>query len=214
MSYCYDTEYLVAFHSGHGYLGSLLARLGRSSLALSLGVNTSSEGVFEAQGKNVHGENLDSEEDTGRLAVKQGSSKKAHSRAPVHGCAGDVEGEASHHLIHQDAKVVTKKGTRDAKSPGGRDDEDVSASQQRVSGGLDINRLEERMRGLLGDGGLEDVVTDHAQTEDCGGKRVASGVGATSEEVRQELVVILLTRDDVPEQRIEGDGACRDYILG
>jgi hypothetical protein len=44
---------------------------------------------------------------------------------------------------------------------------------------------------LLRDGGLEEVVAEDAEGEDGGGEGVAGGDGAPSEEVGEDLVVVL-----------------------
>jgi hypothetical protein len=48
---------------------------------------------------------------------------------------------------------------------------------------LDVDTIEERMRGLLGDGALVDVVADHAEGEDGGSEGIASDLGVSTKEL-------------------------------
>lgn len=158
------------------HLSLLLSGLSSGSLALPLGVDARSEGILEPQGQDVNDQHLKGQQNTSRLAVEQGASEEAHGRAPVHGRAGDVEGEAGDHLVHQDAKVVAEEGTSDTESPGRGEDEDVATCEERVGSGLDIDRLEQRVGGLLVNGRVVEPVTDKTQPEDGSSERIAGGV--------------------------------------
>lgn len=168
----------------------LLARFGRLTLALTFGVNPSSERVLEPQSNDVHDEHAESQRNTSRLAKDEGSPQKVHRRAPVHRGRCHVEGEARHHLVHQNAKVVAQEGARDAQAPRRRDDKDVADDEQGVSGSLRVQRLQERVRGLLGQGRLVQPIAEEAQREDGRGEGIAGRVGSAPEQPCQDLVVV------------------------
>lgn len=172
------------------FLFLLLARFGRLTLALTFGVNPSSERVLEPQGDDVHDEHADGQRNTSRLAKDEGGSQKVHRRAPVHRGRCHVEGEASHHLVHQDAKVVAQEGARDAQAPRRRDDKDVAEDEQGVSGSLRVQRLQKRVRWLLRQGRLVQPIAEEAQREDGHGEGIAGRVGSAPKQPGQDLVVV------------------------
>lgn len=64
------------------------------------------------------------------------------------------------------------------------------------------------MRGLLGYGTLEDEVADASERENGGGEGIASGAGATTEKVREELVVVFW----IPTQVSNGSLLWEDLV--
>lgn len=87
----------------------LLAGLLRSPFPLALGIYLRRERVLELEGYMVDDVDPCGQQDTSRLSEEQSGSEEAHRRAPVHGRAADIEGEARHHLVKQEAKVVTQE---------------------------------------------------------------------------------------------------------
>ena len=147
--------------------------------------------VLKRQCHQVYKDNPSRQQDTRRLSKQQRRTQEAHRATPVHRRTRHIEREPSDHLIHEDAEVVAQEGACDTEGPGGGDDEDVAARDEGVGGGLDGEGEEERVGTLLGDGGLEEVVAEDAEGEDGGGEGVAGGDGAPSEEVGEDLVVVL-----------------------
>lgn len=173
----------------------LLVATGLGPLALALGIDAGGEGVLELDGDNVDDEDVESQKDTGGLSVEQSAAEEAHGGTVVHGGAGDVEGEAGDHLVHQDAKVVTQEGASDAKLPCRRDNQDVSKSQESVGSVGDILALEGGVRWLVTEGTLVEEVADEAEREDGGGESVASFLGA-AKGTSDEVVTVLLAGND------------------
>lgn len=159
----------------------LLALLGRSPLALTLGINPSRKRILISQRNDIHNHHKKRQGNTSRLSVRKRSAQKAHRRAPVHRRRGHVEGKARHHLVHQDAAVVAQERSRNAQPPRRRDDEDHARAEERVSGNLREQRRQQRMRRLVLQGGLEERVADEAEREDCDCERIAGGVAVAAE---------------------------------
>lgn len=95
-----------------------LGGLFSSTLTFALGVDSRSERILKSQGDVVDKANPEGEQDTGGLAIPNCGSEEAASRASVHGRACHIEGEASHHLVQENAKVVTEERSSNAESPG------------------------------------------------------------------------------------------------
>ncbi len=170
----------------------LVLPLGRGTLPVPLGIDRGGEGVLVAQGDLVDDEDPGAQQDAGGLAVQQGGADEAGRRAIVHGGVGDVEGEAGDHVVHEDAKVVAEEGARDAERPRRRHHQDVAAGEQPVREPLDAVLVEGRVRRLLAQRALIQVVADEAQREDGGGQGVAGGLGAAAEELGKDLIVVFL----------------------
>lgn len=142
------------------------------------------------QGSKVHQHDPPRQQNAGRLAVQQRRAQEAHRRAPVHWSAGHVERESRHHLLLQNTEVVAKECARDAERPSGAQHKGVAGREERVRGGLGIDGEEERVRRLVLDSRFVQPVADEAEGEDSGSEGVAGSLGAATEEVRQDLVVV------------------------
>lgn len=142
---------------------SLPALLPLLSLAVSLCVDLSSEGVLQRQGDLVDDPDPRGQQQARRLAVQDGRAQEAARRAPVHGRISDVEGEAGNHVVHQDPEVVAEESPRDAQSPGRADDEDIARSNESIGEILGLGGFEQRVGGLVAQGTLVQEVTDETE---------------------------------------------------
>ena len=81
----------------------------------------------------------------------QRSSEEVHRRADIHGVGEDREREAGDHLVHQDAKVVSQVGARDAESIERRQYQDRASRREHVRSdvGCRLELLTESHRGLI-----------------------------------------------------------------
>lgn len=128
----------------------LLAALLLGTLALTLGVDLSSEGAIDSQFSSRNASNIDyllfpaksepvqdkdlgSQKNTRNLAVVQCNTKEVQGATPVHRRAGYVEREPGDGSIHENAEVVAKVGTRHTKSPHAGENQDGTDSKQDTS---------------------------------------------------------------------------------
>ncbi len=177
----------VACVSSEVFLSPLLPR---SPLTLSLGIDLCREGVFKAKRHQVHGEDPDGQQETGRFAIDQRRAEEAHGGAIVHGGVHEVEREARDHMIHQDPEVIAQERAGDAELPRRRDHQDVARRDERIAGkGGDITEQGGVCR-LMTEGTLVEEVADESQTEDGEGEGVACCLRATAEEACEDLVVV------------------------
>jgi hypothetical protein len=181
-------------HSSGSEERHLVLLLASSSLALALGVDASSEGVLVTQGDDVNNVYPDSQQKPGGLSIPKSSSKEAHSGTPVHGSAGHVEWKASHHVIHEEAEVVTKEGSSNTEGPSRRDDKNISSDEEGSCYTLDVGSVEERVRGLFGNSILVEEIANDAKREDAGSESIASDLGVAAKDFRQKLVAVLYER--------------------
>lgn len=86
--------------------------------------------LLELQRNPVSHVDQNGQEHTSWFAIPQRSSHETHRRAPVHRTTCYIEWEASDHIIHQDAKVVSQVCACDAQSPHRGEDEDIAAGKE------------------------------------------------------------------------------------
>lgn len=158
---------MALFYDFH--LLSLLGLLAGSPLAVALGIDLGGKGVLVGQSDGVNGQDPEGQQHAGGFAVDEGGAEEAHGRAVIHGGVGDVEGEASDNAIHQDAEVVAQEGPGDAEAVGGAEDQHVTHGQEGVAGVGGGIGVEERVRGLVAEGLLVQVVAEEAEGEDGDG---------------------------------------------
>lgn len=178
------------------HLSLLLTCWSSSSLSFAFGIDLRGEWILIAQRNAVYHRDPNSQQQTSRLSKEQRCAEEAHGRTPVHGRTAHIEGEPGDHVVHQDAKVVTEEGAGDTEGPGARQHQDIAARDQGVRRGLGIDGEQQRVRGLLRDGGLVEPVADDAQGEDGRGEGVAASQGVAAEELCQDFVVVFLASDD------------------
>lgn len=171
-------------------------------LALPLSIDARSKGVLEAQRNKVHEQHPDSQQDTSWLAKDKRGAQETHGRAIVHGRIGDVEREPGDHVVHQDAEVVSQKGTRDAQRPGRGDDEGVTGREEGIADVGGQRALESRVRGLVTEGALVEAVADEADGEDCRGEGVAGCSGVAAEDAGQEVSAVFSSCDNTGELHV------------
>lgn len=174
----------------------LLLLLPLGPLALALGIDLTRKRILKPQREHIHNIHPPRQQQARGLAKPERRPQEAHRRPPVHRRAAHVEGEPRDHLVHQDAKVVAQERARDAERPRARDDEDVAGGEEQHGGELGERVQEQRVRGLLGDGGLVEEVADEAEREDGGREGVAGVLGVAAEELGEDLVVVFLAGDD------------------
>lgn len=97
---------------------------------LPLGIDPGGKRIFKPKGNLVNRKHQSTQHDTGRLAEPERRAQETERASIVHGCRTDVERKASHHVVHQDSKVVTEIGASDAQGPHGREDENVAAGEE------------------------------------------------------------------------------------
>lgn len=197
----------------------LQALLALGALLVSLLVDHACEGVLELPGNAVRNGNNASQQQTSRLAVPQRGCEEAERRAVIHGRVGHIEWERGHRRVHQDAKVVAEVCACDAERPHRGQDEGVAGEEERDRGVLDEWVLEERRGGLIGEGFVVaeryvsvlrrvwrldrlakadvQVVSEDAEREDGHGERVAPIATVTTEELSDDLVVVLCVISDM-----------------
>jgi hypothetical protein len=125
--------------------------LALTALLVPLLVNHAREGVLPVARNGVrNGDNARKQQPRG-LAEPQGRGEEAQRGAVVHGRGRDVEGEARHGRVHQDAKVVAQVRARDAQRPHARQHERVARQEERDRRVLDQRVEERRVRGLRGE---------------------------------------------------------------
>lgn len=88
--------------------------------------------LFIRQRNAIYQQHLRRQQHPRRSAIQQRRPQKAHRAPVIHRRAGDVEREARHGLIHQDAKVIPQVRARDAEGPCGGEDEDVATYDEEV----------------------------------------------------------------------------------
>lgn len=108
----------------------------------------------------------------------------------VHGRIRDVEREARHHLVHEDAEVVAQKCACDAQRPGRRYNEDVPRGDQGIREILGFRGFEERVGRLVAESALVKAIADKTQGKDGCSKRIAGGLRVATEELRKDLIVV------------------------
>lgn len=118
------------------------------SLPLPLGVNFTGEWILEGQGDLVYQEDKHRQGNACWLAQPERTAKETHEAAVVHRCVRHVEREAGYHFVHEDTKVVAEIGTSNTKSPHGREDEGIAASEKSDGESICERGLKERMTGL------------------------------------------------------------------
>lgn len=157
----------------------LVASLG--SLLLALSIDGGGEWVLERNGNSVDDEDPKSEENTSGLSVEKSGSEEAERRTVIHRRAGDVEGEASDHLVLEDAKVVTKEGALDTQLPSGRGDQEIANGEERIGSVLEIFTLESWVRWLITESALVEEVANKAKSEDGHSEGIARYISVAAE---------------------------------
>lgn len=107
-----------------GYLTSLDGLL--VPLPVPPGVDLRGERILVPQSNLVGNVHFQSKQQTRRLAVPERSAEEVHGATQVHRRACNVEWEARHRCVHQDAKVVSQVSSGQSQSPHGRKDENAA----------------------------------------------------------------------------------------
>jgi len=123
-------------------------------LLVPLAIDARCERILKAERNLIYDQDQRREREASRLTEPDGRAQERHGRAVVHRRVGHVEWESSHHLVHQDAKVVAQVRPRDAERPHRGEDEDVSARDERGGDELGEGSREEGMSGLVAEGAL------------------------------------------------------------
>ncbi|KAI3484933.1 hypothetical protein L1887_51823 [Cichorium endivia] len=177
---------------------------------LGLAIDVGREGLLEAQCDRIHDHHQHAQQQTGRLAEPQRHGDKAHGAAPVHGVGHHIEREARHHAVHQDAKVVAQVGARHAQCVHGRQHKHVARRKQHRRRRLDPRLLQQRMRRLIFERQVVQMVAHDTERKDGHGEQVAAEVATSAEQLGDRLAVVLVLRHNVPVERVEADAAHRD----
>ena len=164
------------------------------SLLVALGIDGGGEWVLERNGNGVDDEDPKGEENTSGLSVQKSGSEEAERRAVIHRRAGNVEREASNHLVLEDAKVVTKEGALDTQLPSGRCDQEVANGKERIGSVLDILALESWVRWLIAESALIEEVANKAEPEDGHSERVARYISVAAKSPGKKLGAVFYRR--------------------
>lgn len=86
--------------------------------------------LLPAESKPIQNEDLGSQEDARHLAPVKSNAQEVQGTSPVHGRAGDVEGETGDGCIHENAKVVPEVSAGDAQRIHAGEDEDGADGEE------------------------------------------------------------------------------------
>jgi len=189
----------------------------------SLAVDHFSEGIFEDAGNVIASVDEDSDTEANDGAVVDCKGEEVDGGTVVHGAAGDVEGETGDLLVEKEAKVITEISADEAKTDVGAKNEDITDEKKNTSDDVDdqfktlsailsskdvLNRSE---TGLLGDHLVVDVITGETKDEDDDTVDDARKLAVATEELSQELGLVLCAGHDVPHERVE-QNVCENQV--
>lgn len=185
-----------------------------SKLSIPLSVDLTGERLLELQSNRVHERHEGSDEKTSGLGVPQRRGQETQGGSVVHGVVGNVKGESSNSLAHEDAEVVSKVGSSNTEGVHGSEHQHVAGNKEQDSKGLHNVNIGDRKKdgsGLLRQGLMVEVVSEDTEGEDGDSQQVTSSFG-TSGNLSQKVSVVLGTSNNVPENGVKRDGRKADWV--
>lgn len=164
--------------------------------------------LLPSQCKPIEHKHLKRQQQTGNLSIVQRSTQEAQRATPVHGGTSHIERESSNGGVHQDAKVISEVGTRNAECPHARDDKDITGSEQAIG---DVGLVDGFIERLVLEGCEVEMVTEYTQRENNDGEEVAAIVRA-AEDACEEVVFVFYKRPRISSTSNNHSGAASGYI--
>lgn len=136
---------------------------------LPLRIDLRRERILKAQCDLVDNQHESAENKPSRLSIPQRGAHEAHEASIVHWRPGNVEREARHDVVHQDAKVIAEICARDPQRPHAAQDEDIATGDEADCQALRYESLEQWMRDLSAECALVECIPEETDGEDDDG---------------------------------------------